>query len=183
MTDAQQALCDRLRTLGSVQDDVVRVERFLNHCVDLELLRLVAIDFARQFRQLAPDAVITSEASGIVVAHATALELGCPYIYARKSQPRTMEQAFSAPCYSFTRRENVRLYVSSDVLQPGMRVLFVDDFCAQGAALRALQQIVEQAGAQMVGQAVVIDKSRREDIYAIARHQDLQAWFEAAGKK
>ena len=96
-----------------------------------------------------------------------------PFIYAKKKRPLTMQEFYAAASYSFTKQESTTLYVSREVLQPGERLLFTDDFFAAGSTCKAIEQIIEQAGATLVGRAVIINKSNRRDIEAILTMDDL----------
>ncbi|MGD9343713.1 MAG: phosphoribosyltransferase, partial [Desulfuromonadales bacterium] len=79
----------------------------------------------------------------------------------------------AASSYSFTKQESTTLYVSKEVIQPRERLLFADDFYAAGSTCKAIEQIIEQAGATLVGTAVIINKSERRDIEAILTLDDL----------
>ena len=108
-------------------------------------------------------------------SHPIAGHLGIPFIYAKKKRPLTMPEFFAASSYSFTKEESTTLYVSREVLQEGERLLFADDFFAVGSTFKAIEQIIEQAGATLVGAAVIINKSDRRDIEAILTLEDLTA--------
>jgi len=168
-------LLERIRREGEVKGEVVKVDRFLNHQVDPQLVGRIGIDLAARFAGTQVDKVITAETSGIMLAQAVALELGVPFIYAKKKRPLTMSAAFSAASYSFTKQEQTELFVSREVLATGERLLFVDDFLAAGSALKAIEEIAAQAGAELVGRAVIIDKAGREDVEAILQLRDLSA--------
>ncbi|MCK4536824.1 MAG: phosphoribosyltransferase, partial [Desulfuromonadales bacterium] len=111
--------------------------------------------------------------SGIMIAQALAGHLGVPFIYAKKKRPLTMKTFFAASSYSFTKEESTTLYVSQEMIDPDERLLFVDDFFAVGSTFKAIEQIVEQADAHLVGAAVIINKSDRRDIEAILTLEDL----------
>ncbi len=110
-----------------------------------------------------------------MIAQTLARSLGVPFIYAKKKRPLTMGEYFAAASYSFTKQESTTLYVSSEVIRPGERLLFADDFFAVGATYEAIKQIVEQAGATLVGATVIINKSARRDIEAILTLEELKA--------
>ena len=119
------------------------------------------------------DKIITAESSGIMIAQAMATHLGIPFIYAKKKRPLTMTGFFAASSYSFTKQESTTLYVSNEVLLPGERLLLADDFFAVGSTYKAIEQIVEQAEASLVGAAVIINKSQRRDIESILILEEL----------
>ena len=177
MTEAAQVLLDRIRRDGAIENDVVQVDHFLNHLVDPLLMDLMAGQFARQFRASRIDKVLTAEASGIAPAFATALRLGVPFVFAKKKKPLTMANCYSAASYSFTRQEATTLFVSREVLRPDERILFVDDFLARGATLRAVGEIIAAADAVLAGAAVIINKSERRDIFSILTLEELRSFF------
>ena len=160
-------LLDRIRREGAINGQVIKVDRFLNHMVDPLLMERLGAELAGRFADQRIDKVITAESSGIMIAQALAGQLGVPFIYAKKKRPLTMGEFFAASSYSFTKEESTTLYVSREVLQPGERLLFADDFFAVGSTYKAIEQIVDQAGASLVGAAVIINKSARRDIEAI----------------
>ena len=174
MNSATQTLRERIKRDGKIDGEVIKVDLFLNHMVDPQLIDLLATDIAAQFADKSIEKILTAETSGIVPAQAVAGKLGIPFIYAKKKRPLTMGDYYAAASYSFTKQESTTLYVSKEVLRPCERVLFVDDFFARGSTLKAAEEIVDQAQAILVGSAVIINKSTRRDIYAILTLEDLQ---------
>ena len=168
-------LLERIKQEGSVNGQIIKVDRFLNHMVDPLLIDRLGTELAGRFADQKIDKIITAESSGIMIAQALAGHLGVPFIYAKKKRPLTMPEFFAASSYSFTKEESTTLYVSREVLQEGERLLFADDFFAVGSTFKAIEQIIEQAGATLVGAAVIINKSDRRDIEAILTMEDLTA--------
>lgn len=168
-----EELLRRIRTEGRLDGEVVKVDRFLNHMVDPGLMQRMAAHFGALFRDRKIDKVLTAETSGIPLAQAVALDLQVPYVYAKKKKPVTMTGFFAAASFSFTKQESTTLYVSYEVLEPGERLLFVDDFLAKGSTLKAMEEIVVQAGAALEGRAFIINKSARTDVDAILSRDDL----------
>jgi len=173
MNPIARELFDRIHQEGSINGQVIKVDRFLNHMVDPLLMNRIGAELASRFAKLAIDKIITAESSGIMIAQAVASHLGIPFIYAKKKRPLTMTGFFAASSYSFTRQESTTLYVSDEVLSPGERVLFADDFFAVGSTYKAIEQILEQAQARLVGAAVIINKSERRDIESILTLDEL----------
>jgi xanthine phosphoribosyltransferase len=165
--NAAQVLLQRIRSEGSIEGDIVKVDRFLNHMVDPSLIDLLARDLAERFADHEISKVLTAETSGIMVAMAMATRLRVPFIYAKKKRPITMASCYSATSYSFTKQEATTLYTSRELLTATDRVLFVDDFYAQGSTLAAVEDIIAQSGSELIGTAVLINKSARRDIAAI----------------
>jgi len=173
MKPVAHELCQRIRREGAVRGQVIKVDRFLNHMVDPVLIDRLGIELCSRFSDRKIDKVITAESSGIMIAQAIAGHLGVPFIYAKKKRPLTMQAFYRASSYSFTKQESTELYVAREVLQPRERLLFVDDFFAAGSTFQAIENIIAQAGATLVGAAVIINKSARRDIEAILTLEDL----------
>ena len=174
MTDAAKVLLERIKTDGAVDGQVVKVDLFLNHMVDIRLMRVIAKELAGRFADRQVDKILTAETSGIMLAQAVADELDVPFIYAKKKKPLTMTEYYAAASYSFTKQESTTLYVSKEVLLPEERLLFIDDFFAKGSTLKAIEEIVEQSHTVLVGKAVIINKGDRTDVDSILTLDDLQ---------
>lgn len=154
-------LKDKVMNEGIVLDnDVLKVDSFLNHQMDPELMMEVGREFARLFESQKITKVLTIESSGIAPAIMTALELGVPMIFARKHKSLTLNQdIFVETVYSFTKQVTNEITVSKKFLVEGDRVLIIDDILANGEATFGLARITEQAGAEVVGIGIVIEKS------------------------
>ncbi len=176
MNPVTRELRERIAREGAVDGRVIKVDRFLNHMVDPLLIDRLAAELAGRFAGHRIDKIITAESSGIMIAQAMARQLlRVPFIYAKKKRPLTMTEFYAASSYSFTKQESTTLYVSREVLRPGEQLLFADDFFAVGSTCKAIEQIIEQAGATLVGTAVIINKSDRRDIESILTLEELQA--------
>jgi xanthine phosphoribosyltransferase len=173
MNPVAQELYQRIRREGAIDGRVIKVDRFLNHMVDPVLMDRLGAELYRRFADRKIDKIITAESSGIMIAQAIAWHCGVPFIYAKKKRPLTMREFYAAASYSFTKQESTTLYVSREVLRPHERLLFADDFYAVGSTCKAIEQIIDQAGATLVGTAVIINKSDRRDIEAILTMDDL----------
>ena len=172
--NAAELLLERIRREGSIDGDIIKVDRFLNHMVDPELIDILARELVGRFAAKTINKVITAETSGIILAQIVAARLHTPFIFAKKKRPVTMPDYFAAASYSFTKQESTTLYVSQEVLNKQDHVLFIDDFFAKGSTLKAIEEIISQAGATLVGAAVIINKSERRDIESILTLQDLR---------
>ena len=171
---AAEILLERIREDGAIDGKIVKVDQFLNHMVDPVLIHLLGDDIAARFTNHSVTKILTAETSGIMLAQAVALKLNIPFIYAKKKHPITRPEYFAAASYSFTKQESTTLYVSKEVLHQGDQILFVDDFFAKGSTLKAIEEILSQAGATLVGAAVIINKSQRRDIEAILTLDELK---------
>lgn len=154
-------LHDMINQEGIVlSDQVLKVDAFLNHQVDPTLMWEIAYEFMERFQDAGITRILTIEAGGIAPAMMTALRLGVPMVYARKTKSVTLnEGTISAEVFSFTKQQTNTITVAEKYLQPGERVLIIDDFLANGEAAFALARLVEQAGAEVAGFGIVIEKS------------------------
>lgn len=155
-----QELKERILTEGKVlPGDIIKVDGFLNHRVDCALMARIADEFAKVFDIDNVDLLLTAEASGIALTAICALRFGKPMVYAKKAKSDNIEGGlFTSEIFSYTYKKKVTLLVSKDWIQPGTRVLVIDDFLARGEALRGLCDIVKQAGAELVGIGCAIEK-------------------------
>ena len=155
-----QELKERIRRDGKhLGRGILKVDSFLTHQVDLQLMMRVGQEMARRFRDVGATKVLTAEISGIAPAAFTALALGVPMIYARKVRPITMPaQVYEQTAPSHTKGSIVHLVVSPEFLKPGERVLIIDDFLATGQTIAALARIVRESGATLVGIGSCIEK-------------------------
>lgn len=153
-------LQERIRRDGKVlPGNIVKVDGFLNHRVDTALLREIAHEFKRLFSTEGLTAVLTVEASGIPLATICAEEFGVPLVFAKKAKSDNIEGGlYQSEIFSYTYKKKVTLLVSRQWLGRDDRVLIVDDFLANGEALRGLAEIVGQAGAELVGIGVAVEK-------------------------
>lgn len=156
-----QQLIERIKRDGVVRPGgVLKVDSFLNHQIDPALSYDMAKEIRRLFADEKVDKILTIEASGIGMAVLTGLVFGCPVLFAKKSKTINLsDDIYSTTVYSFTHQVSKQVLVSKRYLNPGERVLIVDDFLANGAALEGLCDIVGQAGAEVVGAAVAIEKA------------------------
>ncbi|GAE25432.1 xanthine phosphoribosyltransferase [Halalkalibacter wakoensis JCM 9140] len=156
-----ERLKQAIRTKGNVlSNEVLKVDTFLNHQVDVELMGAVGEEFARLFKDSEITKILTIESSGIAPSFMASARLAAPLIFARKKKSLTMnDNVFVSKVYSFTKRETNDITVSKDFLTSEDRVLIIDDFLANGQAALGLIDIVEQAGATVAGLGIVIEKS------------------------
>ena len=153
-------LQDRIRTEGRVlPGNIIKVDGFLNHRVDTALMRDMAKEFKSRFDLSGLTAVLTVEASGIALATICAEEFGVPMVFAKKAKSDNIEGGlYKSDIYSYTYKKKVTLIVASQWLGPNDKVLIIDDFLANGEALRGLVDIVEQSGAELLGMGVAVEK-------------------------
>jgi xanthine phosphoribosyltransferase len=138
---------------------ILKVDNFLNHQIDTQLLHEMAKELHRLFGGEGVNKILTIEASGIAIAAVTGVVFGCPMVFAKKSKTKNLsDRVYSAEVESFTHGNTNTVLVSKDYIRPGDRVLIVDDFLATGAALVGLKALCEQAGATVVGAGIAIEK-------------------------
>ena len=153
-------LQDRIRREGRVlPGNIVKVDGFLNHRVDTELMTQIADEFAKIFDTENITMVLTAEASGIALATICAQRYGVPMIFAKKAKSDNIEGGlYQSEIFSHTYKKTVTLLVAQDWLKPEDKVLIIDDFMAKGYAVHGLIDIVEQAGAQLMGIGIAVEK-------------------------
>lgn len=139
---------------------VLKVDSFLNHQMDIALLNEMGREFFRLFGDERVTKILTVEASGIGIACIAGQYFNVPVVFAKKSRSKNIDQSvYSAPVESFTHGGIYEMIVAREFLESGDRVLLIDDFLANGAALEGLIDIVRQAGATLVGAGVCIEKA------------------------
>lgn len=143
-----------------LSDGVLKVDSFLNHQIDPELMKEIGLEFAERFKNEGITKIVTIESSGIPPAVMAALELGVKVIFARKKMSLTLtDNLLVSTVYSFTKQEENTISVSHQFLDKTDNVLIIDDFLANGEAAKGLIDIVKQSGASVIGFGIVIEKS------------------------
>ena len=139
--------------------NVLKVDSFLNHQMDIALLDKIGEEFKRRFKDKRITKVLTIEASGIAIAYPVARQFGVPLLFAKKSKSVNIDgDMYVAQVESFTHKNKNQVIVSKRFLNAEDHVLIIDDFLANGCALQGLIQIVEQAGATVEGLGIAIEK-------------------------
>ena len=156
-----ELLKERIRKDGVVKEgNVLKVDRFLNHQMDVSLFREIGKEFKRRFEGEEITKILTIEASGIGIACITAQTFGCPLVFAKKSKTLNIAgDVWTSKVRSYTHQRVYDIIVSKDFLGPNDRVLVIDDFLANGAALDGLITLIESAGATVVGAGIAVEKA------------------------
>lgn len=155
-----KALKERILRDGKcLEGGILKVDNFINHQMDPILMKSIGVEFVRRFASDRIDKVITVEASGIAPAIMVGYLLELPVVFAKKKKPSTMDNMLVTSVYSFTKNRSYDVCVSKDFISKGDRVLFIDDFLANGNAAKGIMDLVEQAGAEVVGMGFIIEKS------------------------
>ncbi|MCA1058704.1 xanthine phosphoribosyltransferase [Rossellomorea aquimaris] len=154
-------LKNKIKAEGVVlSETVLKVDSFLNHQVDPELMVEIGKEFAQRFKDQGITKVLTIESSGIAPGVMTALQLEVPLVFARKKKSLTLSEGIlSSKVYSFTKKEENTISISHKYIQNDDRVLLIDDFLANGQAALGLIDLVKQAGAEVAGIGIVIEKA------------------------
>ena len=163
---------DRIRKDGHVAPGgVLKVDSFLNHQIDIALYNEIGKEFKRLFSDVKVDKILTIEASGIGLACVTAQYFDVPVVFAKKTKSINIAgDVYTAPVTSFTRGKTYDIQVSKAFLSPQDRILILDDFLAEGNALLGLAQLVEDAGATLIGAGIVIEKAFQNGATRVREH-------------
>ena len=155
-----KALKDRIIRDGKCfEGGILKVDNFINHQMDPILMKSMAVEFVRRFASTKINKILTIEASGIAPAIMVGYLLELPVVFAKKKKPSTMENMLTTTVYSFTKDRTYDVCVSKDYLCPGDKVLFIDDFLANGNAAKGIIDLVQKAEAELVGMGFLIEKS------------------------
>ena len=156
-----RAMEEKILAEGQVfPGNVLKVGSFLNHQIDVPFMCECGKELFSEFKDDGVNKVLTIEASGIAIAVLTAQYFGCPAVFAKKSKTSNIaDNVYSAPVKSYTHGVTNQVMIEKAYLNPGDRVLIVDDFLAHGEALAGLIKLVEDAGAEVVGAGIAIEKA------------------------
>lgn len=165
-----EKLKQRIEKDGQVlSSSVLKVNSFLNHGIDPELIDAIGQEFASAFTGQGISKVITIESGGIAPAYAAAGYLHVPMVYAKKAEPSTMSHPLSASVYSYTKQKTYSICIEEELLQKGDVVLFIDDFLANGGAFEGIQELVTKSGARLGGVGICIEKAWQDGSALVRR--------------
>lgn len=156
-------LRDRILRDGKcLEGGILKVDNFINHQMDPLLMKAMADEFVKRFAGDKIDKIITIEASGIAPAIMVGYLLNLPVVFAKKKVPSTMDKCLRTKVHSFTKNREYDICISSEYIGKGERVLFIDDFLANGNAAKGILDILAQAEAELVGMGFLIEKAFQE---------------------
>ena len=157
----KKRICENGKVIG---EDILKVDSFLNHQMDVQLFQEIGKEFKRRFEAEKITKILTVESSGIGVACITAQYFdNVPVVFAKKYQARNMAaDVYESKVFSYTKGTEYHIRVDKEYLKPEDNVLIIDDFLAKGSAVAGLLDIVGQAGARVAGVGIVIEKSFQE---------------------
>ncbi len=159
-----KALEEKINAEGIVAEgNILKVSSFLNHRIDVPFMNEVGKEFYRLFQNDNVTKILTIEASGIGIACLTAQYFNVPVVFAKKSKSKNLtDDVYSTEIASFTHKNVNQVIVEKRFIQPEDRILIVDDFLAKGNALKGLIQLIQDAGATVVGAGIVIEKAYQD---------------------
>ena len=151
---------ERILKDGIIKEgNVLKVDSFLNHQMDIALMHEIGKEFYRHFQDCPITKILTIEVSGIAVAYSAALEFGVPLVFAKKAKSINLDgEMYVAEVISYTHKNRNQIIVSKKFITSEDHVLIIDDFLANGCALEGLISIVKEAGATVVGLGIAIEK-------------------------
>lgn len=140
--------------------DILKVDHFINHMIDTELFQDMGQEFYDVFKEAGVTKVLTLEVSGIALAYAAAIHFNVPVLFAKKIQSLTLgDDVYTSRVYSYTKQKSYDIVVDRKYILPEDRILIIDDFLANGEALKGLVDLCDQAGSQVVGVGIGIEKA------------------------
>ena len=181
-----KALKERILRDGKCfEGGILKVDNFINHQMDPILMKSMAVEFVRRFASTDIYKIIRVEASGIAPAIMVGYLLELPVVFAKKKTPSTMENMLSTSVYSFTKQRSYSVCVSSDYLKKGDKILFIDDFLANGNAAKGIIDLAKQAEAEIVGMGFLIEKEFQhggDELRTLGIHVESLAIIESIDK-
>ena len=145
------------------QGNILKIDNFLNHQIDIDIMRQIAYELKRRFRGVEVNKILTIEASGIAIATMLGHLYDVPIVFAKKSETaNSTDNKYMSQAYSFTHKKMNNVFVSKPYLHATDKVLIVDDFLADGQAMHALIDLVNQAGGEVVGIGIAVEKGQQK---------------------
>ena len=154
---------DRIRKDGKMlPGDILKIDNFLNHQIDIGIMRQIADELKHRFHDVEVNKILTIEASGIAIATMVGNLYDVPVVFAKKGETaNSTDDKYVSHAYSFTHKQMNNVFVSQPYLNSTDRVLIVDDFLADGQAVHALIDLVHQAGGEVVGIGIAVEKGQQ----------------------
>ena len=155
---------ERIASDGIIKPgDILKIDNFLNHQIDIGIIRQIAVELKQRFSGVEVNKVLTIEASGIAIATMLGNLYDVPVVFAKKSETaNSTDSKYVSQAFSFTHKKLNHVFVSKPYLHPTDRVLIVDDFLADGQAVRALIDLVHQAGGKVAGIGIAVEKGQQK---------------------
>lgn len=157
-----------------ISDDILKVDSFLNHQIDCQLMYEIGEEFYNHFKDKGITKVVTIETSGIAPSFACALKMNVPLIFIKKTKPSTMTDPVFVDAYSFTKQQTYTVCLEKNFVNENDKILFIDDFLANGEAFKACEQLISQTGGSIEGVGIVIEKRfQKGHDYIVNKGYDL----------
>jgi len=155
---------EKILTDGVIKpNNILKVDSFLNHQIDIDIMRQMAYEFKRRFKNVEVDRILTIEASGIAIATLLGNLYDVPVVFAKKSETaNSTDDKYISHAYSFTHKKMNNVFLSRPYLKADENVLIIDDFLADGNAAHALIDLVHQAGAKVAGIGIAVEKGQQQ---------------------
>ena len=155
---------EKILTDGVIKEgNILKVDSFLNHQIDIDIMRQMAYEFKRRFQGVEVNRILTIEASGIAIATLLGDLYDVPVVFAKKSETaNSTDDKYISHAYSFTHKKMNNVFISKPYLHDTDKVLIVDDFLADGEAAHALIDLVKQAGGEVAGIGIAIEKGQQK---------------------
>lgn len=166
---------DVIKEKGRVLNgNILKVDTIINHQIDPVLMDKIGDEFYHYFKEKRITKVLTVESSGIAPALMTALKLNVPVLFLKKAQPSTMANPLTAEVFSYTKNKQYTLCAERNYIADNDKILFIDDFLANGETFKGVETIVSQTNAKIVGIGILIDKSfQKGHEYIVNKGYDL----------
>lgn len=146
-----------------LEGNILKVDSFLNHQLDIELLNEMGKEFKKRFPDKAITKILTVEASGIAIAAISAQYFNVPVVFAKKTESKNLDkEVYEGSVYSYTKAKHYKIMVSKRYISSEDNILIIDDFLANGQAILGLKEIIDAASAKLVGAGIVIEKGFQE---------------------
>jgi len=164
MRDIVELLKEKILKEGRVlEGNILKVDSFLNHQLDIELLNEMGKEFRRRFQDKTITKILTVEASGIAIAAIAAQYFKVPVVFAKKTESKNLDkEVYEGSVYSYTKAKHYKIMVSKRYIGKEDNILIIDDFLANGQAILGLKEIIDAASARLVGAGIVIEKGFQE---------------------
>ena len=155
-----KVLVDAILEKGKIlEGNILKVDTIINHQIDPVLMNQIGEDFYNHYKDKGITKVVTVESSGIAPAMMCALKLNVPLLFLKKTQPSTMANPLTAEVISYTKNKRYTLCAERSFIDDNDKILFIDDFLANGEAFKGVEAIIGQTNAQLVGVGILIEKS------------------------
>ena len=155
---------EKILSVGNIKEgNILKIDNFLNHQIDIDIMRQIAYELKRRFRGVTVNKILTIEASGIAIATMLGDVYDVPVVFAKKSETaNSTDDKYVSQAYSFTHKKMNNVFVSKPYLHSTDKVLIVDDFLADGQAMHALIDLVHQAGGEVAGIGIAVEKGQQK---------------------